>query len=354
MRRPGATSPSALDIEGVRGAHPTNSCALTEDGEVVCWGWEAPRAEGVRARRLADHPALLFEGPYASVVSAAGRGLYAVTTAGEAECWVEAWAGFGEAPTPFEDLPKATALAEIDPDARYTAVSASSEHVCAITTDGRAVCRTDAVSHYHSGALTLMTPPDPAPDRYIAIGVGWGHGCALTQSGEVVCWEAVDNKTAPPDPPPGRYVAVSDGAFHTCALTDTGEAACWGWNNFGQADVPPGRYTAIDAGYLETCVLTESGEAVCWGKDPPSDPPSGPQRAVSVDGGSGCVLNDDGKANCWGWGTAPTLPGAHLSAISVGTDLTCAITDEGDAICWDRRGVIQGTPPRPAPTRQSA
>ena len=174
MRRPGATSPSALDIEGVRGAHPTNSCALTEDGEVVCWGWEAPRAEGVRARRLADHPALLFEGPYASVVSAAGRGLCVVTPGGGAECWVEAWAGFGEAPTPFEDLPKATALAEIDPDARYTAVSASSEHVCAITTDGRAVCRTDAVSHYHSGALTLMTPPDPAPDRYIAIGVGWG------------------------------------------------------------------------------------------------------------------------------------------------------------------------------------
>ena len=232
----------------------------------MCWGWDAHYApERTRSRRLEGHPALRFEGPYASVTSAAGTSFCAVTTDGEAECWPARWARFGDGPTPFENLPKATTLPGIEPDVRYTAVSASATHACAITTEGHAVCRTDPRSAVFNGTLSVMTPPDPAPDRYIGIGVGWGHGCALTQSGEVVCWEAVDNKLARPGPPPGGYVAVSDGSFHTCALTDTGEAACWGWNNHGQVDVPPGRYAAIDAGYLETCALTESGEAVCWG-----------------------------------------------------------------------------------------
>ena len=169
------------------GPHPANSCALTADGAVVCWGFGVAEAtDGGEAQHLDGHPALRFEGPYSSVVSPAGTGFCAVSVDGEAECWSD-WPVSGDAPTPFEDLPKATTVADSDNDVRYTAVSASASHVCAITVAGHAVCRTDTSSGRFDGTVTVMNPPDPAPDRYIAIGVGWEHGCALTQSGEVVC-----------------------------------------------------------------------------------------------------------------------------------------------------------------------
>ena len=144
------------------------------------------------------------------------------------------------APTPFEETLPPGVSPPGGASARYTAVAASWSHVCALTTEGRAICGQDLRWQWLEGVLSVMSPPDPAPSRYVAIGVGYRHACALTEAGEAVCWEAADNKLAPPDPPPGRYVAVSDGPYHTCALTEAGEAACWGWNNFGQADVPAG------------------------------------------------------------------------------------------------------------------
>ena len=101
------------------GPHPANSCALAADGAVVCWGWSRAKAtDGGEAQHLDGHPALRFEGPYSSVVSPAGTGFCAVSVDGEAECWSD-WPVSGDAPTPFEDLPKATTVADSDNDVRY-------------------------------------------------------------------------------------------------------------------------------------------------------------------------------------------------------------------------------------------
>ena len=234
------------------GAHPTNSCALTEDGAAVCWGYGM--GERPYDRVPGGDSATRFAGPYADLVSASGRGFCAVTVDGASECW-SGWSLPDAALTPFEEtLPPGTSLPG-GATARYTAIAASSSHVCALTTAGQAVCGQDQQWQWLGGVVAVMRPPDPGPHRYIAIGVGWGNGCALTDTGEAVCWDAVDNKLAPPDPPFGRYVAVSDGPGHTCALTEDGEAACWGWNNHGQAEAPAGRYTAISAGAFHTCAI---------------------------------------------------------------------------------------------------
>ncbi|MYH68317.1 MAG: hypothetical protein F4152_07175, partial [Dehalococcoidia bacterium] len=307
-----------------------NRCALSEDGEAVCWSVDSWGDYEQRA-------VARYEGPYTAITSIqAVAGFCGVTRDGAAEC---DWEGYESEVVAFsETLPPAVAPPNGEAS-RYTAIAASQTHVCALTLQGRAVCGT-APSLSTSSHMWVMHPPDPAPDRYVAIDVSRDRACALTDGGETVCWGVTANKVAPPDPPPGRYAAVSDGPFHTCALTEVGEAACWGWNNYGQSDAPEGRYTAISAGGSHTCALAEDGEAVCWGRDGAGVAPRGPLAAISTGRFSTCALTEAGEITCSG-DAAPNrsfnrdAPSGHYTAISSGEDHTCAIAaGTGTLECW--------------------
>lgn len=304
------------DMGGDEFLGSANTCALSEEGEAVCWGYGA----GVAA------------GPYTAIASTGGSGFCGVKNDGQVECRGQTGSLTAETTAFSETLPPDV----VPPNGeatRYTTVAASWTHVCALTTEGQAVCGTDPHSRNH---MWVMHPPDPAPNRYVAVDVSRDRACALTDGGEAVCWGVTANKVAPPDPPPGRYVAVSDGPFHTCALTEAGEAACWGWNNYGQSDAPEGRYTAISAGGSHTCALAEDGEAVCWGGDRVGVAPRGPLAAISAGRYSTCALTEEGQIACLGDdplnGEAPS---GRYAAISSGGDLLCAIASQTDTLdCW--------------------
>ena len=299
------------------------TCALTDPGDVVCWGSTA--ADGQHLGQSVER----FPGSYTSV-AATGPRYCALTARGEVEgCGLSS-----------------------DEAARYVAVSADADHACAVTTAGGATC--EPAWPFWLGDLSVMRPPDPSPERYVAISVGdttYGtqsdpervHACALTEAGAAVCWRSVVNKVERPDPPPGRYVAVNDGHGHTCALTEAGEAVCWGWNNYGQTQVKPGRYTAISAGEASTCALSEDGEAVCWG-GAPSTPftggfTSGPYQAISVGACVACAVAKDGDAVCRGLhpltGQRESPPGPFLSTVAGQCGDICGLTESGQAVCWN-------------------
>ena len=139
------------------GAHPTNSCALTEDGEVVCWGYGA--GERPYDKVPSGDRATRFAGPYADLASASGLGFCAVTTDGEAECRHF----FDGALTPFEDTLQPGTSPPGGTSARYSAIAASWSHVCALTTEGQAICGTDVDSGHFFGTLTVMRRPIPFP-----------------------------------------------------------------------------------------------------------------------------------------------------------------------------------------------
>ncbi|MCY4616749.1 MAG: hypothetical protein OXC71_10225 [Chloroflexi bacterium] len=304
----------------VPGSHYT--CALTEEGAVVCWGLEDSDFD--KALLPPDPPM----GSYTAIRvehNSPGLGAHFLTAcaladAGDLVCW-----GSGEAHLNplgaetsrrsgdyalvggiFCDRSGAGDPASVERDwchrstddgaGRYLAVSPGEAHTCAITDAGVAVCEAgrSSISYDIDGVLSVMTPPERSHDRYVDVSMGntlWEHSvpavhaCALTESGRAICWKSVPNKFERPEPSAGPFVAVSDGLGHTCALTGGGGAGCWGWNNFGQARVPPGRYTAISAGHGSTWAVTDGGEAVRWGGNaPPWSLPPAAERYVEVSG----------------------------------------------------------------------
>ena len=226
---PVATPPPGryVDIE----AGQRRACALTDGGEIVCWGDLDAGQPGVLPGR---YQAVVSAGPYN------GFGACGLTEGGEVLCWE-----------------RDVGMRTVGPPAHYVAASASTNHMRALTEGEEVVCWG---SNWNGEA-------DAPPGRYTAISAGSinfegsaSTSCALDEVGEIVCWGAawqIDHA------PAGRYAAITTSGGRHCALTDDGELVCWVY--YGIVDAPPGRYRAVDANWLHTCALTLAGEAVCWG-----------------------------------------------------------------------------------------
>ena len=297
--------------------YDSGACGLTDSGDVLCWG--AP------VDSLNEY-VMHYPGDYVAVQAYGNGNFCALTADGALTNRQGGDCGFAPA----------------DASTRYTAINLGLNHDCALTTTGAARCVTSPLGFWTMGAVTVLTPPDPAPGRYTAISVGDGYACALKEDGEAACWSEEAHTVPPPDPAPGRYVALSNGWGHGCALTEAGEGVCWGWNNWGQVEVPPGRYIAISAGDTDTCALTAAGEAVCWGRGVAELPP-GPYTAISVgsfygfERGEVCALTEAGEAVCAGWDALEETPPGPFVAISLGRyGYACALTAAGEAVCWGR------------------
>ncbi|HWV39472.1 MAG TPA: Ig-like domain-containing protein [Vulgatibacter sp.] len=208
------------------------ACGLQVDGRVECWGEAIPPSSNPFAIQF-DEAA--FEGDFANTAQTfveVGVGLTSVcalTEDGEVWCWgsggIDAADGlsFEEgtgSPLPAP-LPGAPALASL---------SVGKYHACGVTPAGSAWCW----GHSREGALgagslgSSEAPVEVAGGhvfRHVSASIE--HTCGLTVDDEILCWGRGEAEPVQV-PLAGPFLQVVAGARHACALRTDGVALCWG------------------------------------------------------------------------------------------------------------------------------
>lgn len=334
---PAAPAPVRIDAGG---AH---TCALNDDGTVVCWG--------------------------KNTVGQLGDGTHADSTT----------------PVPVSGLTD------------VISISTGSSHSCALKSDGTIWCwgndyngqLGDGGGHNSSSTPVAVS----AVSNAVAVAAGGSHTCALASDGSVVCWGSngfgqlgngssiIDSTTpVPVTMALSNAVAITSGYGHSCMVHDNGAVSCWGRNGSGQlgdgshnpssTPVPAGfpllsDATAVAAGNVHTCALKQDGSAVCWGGNDHGQLGDGSTTssnspvavtgipgwaylvAVAAGGGHSCALTNALVVYCWGNNDdgqvgdgsttdahSATLVLYHAVAISAGVAHSCALKFDGTAACW--------------------
>jgi alpha-tubulin suppressor-like RCC1 family protein len=228
-----------------------HTCALmdaVQGGGVKCWGWNAngQLGDGTTTNRAAPVD-----------VAGLGRGVRAIavgryhtcalTEDGAVKCW-----GFNAAGQ-LGDGTTAQRTAPVDVsglNSGIMAIAAGDRHTCAVTEDGRALCwGANEDGQLGDGTTTNRTTPVDVSELdsgVSALAAGGRHTCALIVGGAVKCWgwngygQLGDGTTTWRATPVDVFglsagvSAVTTGSYHTCALVVGGGVNCWGRNQYGQ------------------------------------------------------------------------------------------------------------------------
>ncbi len=332
-----------------------HTCAVTDGGEVKCWGdnqFLQLTSPAPVLRALPADVAGLTSG--VALLTSGGAHTCGLTTGGEVRCWGAGLTGqLGNGATANQGSPVAVCAGGASGcTASLSAVAmvaAGGSHTCAVTAAGGVKCWgwNDAAQLGDGTQGTNRTTPVDVvglATGAAAVAAGGFHSCALTTAGGVKCW-GVNNfgqlgdgtKTLRKTPVDvaglsSGVVAVATGYRHTCALTGSGGVKCWGANIYGQlgdgttagsnspvdvAGLTSG-VTAIAAGYSSTCALTSASGVKCWGDNAYGQLGDGTttQRltpvdvaglgngvmAVKAEGDHPCALTTGGGVKCWGYG----------------------------------------------------
>jgi alpha-tubulin suppressor-like RCC1 family protein len=336
-----------------------HTCAIRNDGRVVCWGYGAEGRLGYGntsnvgdTGTPASAGAVDLGGQEAVAITAGGAHTCAILASGQVTCWgfgYDGQLGYGNRNNVgdggADQSPGAAGAVNLGPGHTALAISAGTTHTCAIV-DEHSVPDVHSVYCWGTGTVGELgygntnnvgdggTDASPAVDGPVflptgrtpmAISTGDEDTCVILDDGTVRCWgfgfdgqlgygnqsNEGENSTdtpdmlAPVDLGPGRKaVAISAGSAHTCALLDDGSVECWGYGAYGRL------------GYGNTSNVGNS----------PTDTPGmvgpvnlGPGRiavAITAGGMHTCARLDDGSIRCWGYGANGRL--GYCSEANVG------------------------------------
>lgn len=391
---------SPVDVRGLHervtdvSAGAFYSCALTAAGMVKCWGYGLNGQLGMGVETTAASPVSVsaLDGKVRAITTGP-RHACALTDAGDVLCWGNNEFGqLGDGTEANSALP--VGVLGLGPG--VLAIAAGDYYSCALTSARGVKCwgRND------SGQLGDGTVEDRSSPvnvvglntRVAALSLGSWHACALTVAGQVKCWgsngsgqfgngtrsSSTTAVSATTLTEPAIAIATAD--WHTCALTSRGAVKCWGGNPDGELGdgTTSGSSSAIDveglgtevvalaAGHAHTCARLRTGELRCWGDGRMEQLGNGvpsvrevPLDVVGLDAGAlsiataqhhSCAISADGSASCWGQNHSGELGngtmdpqsvaspvvggGSPLIAIATGVEHSCAITRERAVWCW--------------------
>ncbi|MFA9269170.1 MAG: RCC1 domain-containing protein, partial [Baekduiaceae bacterium] len=299
----GAT-PAARGDAGTLSMLLNTRCLVTQSGAVRCWGYNvngelgfAPAGNPYWGDAPGETPQAvnLGLGVTAQAVAVGSYASCALSDIGEVLCWGP-W-------TPGEvrqiDLGTGNAA---------KAISVGTDHGCAVLTTGGVRCwGANAYGQLAQGTTsspgaTTSVPVDLGPGRTaVAVDAGYQASCAILDTGALPCWgrnqfgqlaqgnidtigDDPSETTVGVDLGPGRTATAIVSGATSCAILDTGALRCWGVNNFGQLAQGNTDWVGDDPG--ETTVPVDLGGAKAL--------------SVATDGNGVCAVLESGGLRCWG------------------------------------------------------
>jgi alpha-tubulin suppressor-like RCC1 family protein len=205
------------------------------------------RVDGREERRVnyKNTPSDVFGLSSGVIAIAAGKDhTCALTQSGEVKCWgCNNYKLLGDGT--FINRSTPVNVSGLSPGIK--AIAAGGDHTCVLTNNGAVKCwgRSD-LGELGDGTYTQKNTPVDVwglNSGVTAIVAGESHTCALTQSGAVKCWgrnnygqlgDGTHNRSNTPVAVLGLssgVTAIASGANHTCALTQSGAVKCWGRNS---------------------------------------------------------------------------------------------------------------------------
>jgi alpha-tubulin suppressor-like RCC1 family protein len=249
-------------------AGANHTCALLDNGTVRCWGFNRYGQLGAVTNNNTNDPnptpqppVNLGAGRTATAITAGANHTCALLDNGTVRCFGYNFSGqLGSTTNSGTSTPNPTPRPPVNlgTGRTATAVTAGSDHTCALLDNGTVRC----VGYNVGGQLGSTTnngtgTPNPTPEPAIPLGrpttaitAGANHTCALLDNGTVRCvgsnrygelGSPTNNGTTDANPTPepaipfGRPAsAITAGANHTCALLDDDTVRCVGNNRYGE------------------------------------------------------------------------------------------------------------------------
>ena len=280
-----------------------HTCGIGTDGVTYCWGYRyGPRPVPVATTQ-----------PF-TAIAAGSWFTCALDGAGAAQCWGyngDGELGNGQQPVDQWSPTAVTMPAGVN---AFTTITAGLSHACALSAAGDAYCwglgASGQLGDGTSGAGQGHPIPQPVwgMHKFSAISASREHTCAVTTLGEALCWGHNRNsEIGIPSSAYGCYgcpayvvsipvavdtglklESIETGVDHTCGLTPAGLLYCWGAASAGELGVggsyhcpsmaygcskpantyQGNAYIAVAAGKGASCALTAAGHAYCWGTHP--------------------------------------------------------------------------------------
>jgi alpha-tubulin suppressor-like RCC1 family protein len=234
-------------------AGAVHTCAILDGGAVTCWGanFYGTLGDGTKTGRITPVPVSGLGGA-AVGIAAGGDHTCALLDDGGVKCWGRnSYGQIGDGTQTDKLIP--TAVSGLSTGA--VAVVAGGSHTCALLNGGGVKCWGSnnrgslgdgtrnpsltpvAVSGLSSGVIAIDAGPHAESE----------HTCAVTTGGTAMCWGSnrfgqlgTGTDLGQPLTPvavsglSGSVSAVTAGMFYSCALLSNGSLQCWGSNYYGQ------------------------------------------------------------------------------------------------------------------------
>jgi alpha-tubulin suppressor-like RCC1 family protein len=293
--------PSAnVKVTAIKGLE-YGTCAVLSDKSLQCWGSNSAGQLGDGTTSDRSVPTSVLGLP-SSVVGAAGGSGYscALLNNGHVMCWGSNSNGaLGDGTTIDSLAPK-----EVYNLDNALGIAASGSTTCVLLNTGNIKCW-GAGNRGQLGnggqdpsqvPVSVSNIPTASNGYATQISVSY-HSCAVLSDKSIECWGAnqhgeLGDGTTKDSPTPVPVVGASSAiavvvrGYTTCALLNDATVKCWGGNDYGQLGIdsivsrmqpvnvldPSGsgvlsNIASLSAGISSVCALSTSGEVYCWGQN---------------------------------------------------------------------------------------